>query len=52
MMMFLALILIDLVCVVGVCHACGKAILGQYNAVSAFDSVFHLKCFLCERCGE
>ena len=36
----------------GNCALCGRAVKGDKNALYALDTVFHVSCFNCNKCGK
>lgn len=36
----------------GICSKCGQKVSGEGNGCTAMDKLFHIKCFVCDKCGE
>ena len=36
----------------GICSKCGQKVSGEGTGCTAMDKLFHIKCFLCDNCGE
>ena len=37
---------------VGYCACCSEPVIGTKNGCAAVDKVYHVKCFICFKCGE
>lgn len=36
----------------GMCNKCGQKVSGEGTGCTAMDKLFHIKCFLCVKCGK
>ena len=36
----------------GMCSKCGQKVSGEGTGCTAMDKLFHIKCFVCVKCGE
>ena len=34
------------------CNKCGQKVSGEGTGCTAMEKLFHIKCFLCDKCGE
>ena len=34
------------------CSKCGQKVSGEGTGCTAMEKLFHIKCFLCDKCGE
>ena len=37
---------------IGMCSKCGQKVSGEGTGCTAMEKLFHIKCFLCDKCGE
>lgn len=39
-------------CILGYCVSCTEPIIGMENGCVALEQTYHIKCFMCSKCGE